>query len=196
MAGFQHHFYKSQRAGWPGRRQPFLLLIALVCLAGFYAIGRRHIERAPAAPRAPIVGPAWIVDGDSIRINGVSIRLEGIDAPEWDQTCTDSGGKTWACGRAATRELKARAGGRMLTCQPKVIDRYGRVVATCALPDGSDVNAWLVREGWAVAYGFSRIYVSEEADAKAAKRGIWSGSFIYPSEWRRQKGQHGWRRWN
>jgi endonuclease YncB( thermonuclease family) len=196
MAGYQYPFHRSQR-GWPGRRQPFLLLIAFVCLAVFYAIGRRHIERAaPAAPRAPIVGAAWIVDGDSIRIGGVSIRLEGVDAPEWDQTCVDAGGKTWPCGRAATRELKARAGGRTLTCQSKVIDRYGRVIATCLLPDGSDVNAWLVREGWAVAYGFSRIYVAEEAEAKAARRGIWSGTFIYPSEWRRQKSQHGWRRWN
>ena len=26
-------------------------------------------------------------------------------------------------------------------------------------------------------------------------RGIWSGAFIYPSEWRRQKGHHGWRFW-
>ena len=83
----------------------------------------------------------------------------------------------------------------MLRCQPKAIDRYGRTIATCLLPDGSDVNAWLVREGWAVAYGFTRIYAAEEAEAKTAKRGIWSGSFIYPSEWRRQKGRRGWRPW-
>ena len=192
MAGFQYPYYRSR--GWPGRKL-FLALIALACLAGFYAVGGRHLMR-PTTTRPPVTGAAWIVDGDSIRIGGVSIRLEGIDAPEWDQTCTDSAGRSWACGRAATRELKTRAGGQTLTCQPKVIDRYGRVIATCLLPDGTDVNAWLVREGWAVAYGFSRIYVSEEAEAKSARRGIWRGTFIYPSEWRQQKGHHGWRRRN
>jgi endonuclease YncB( thermonuclease family) len=49
------------------------------------------------------------------------------------------------------------------------------------------VNAWLVRQGWAVASGFSGIYASEEAEAKAEKRGIWAGTFIAPREWRRQK---------
>jgi endonuclease YncB( thermonuclease family) len=194
MAGFQYPYYRS-RGGGPGRRPLFLALIAFVCLAGFYAVGGHHIVRPAAAPRAPLVGTPWIVDGDSIRIGRVSVRLEGIDAPEWDQTCTDPGGRTWSCGRAATRQLKEHAAGRTLRCQPKAIDRYGRTIATCFLPDGSDVNAWLVREGWAVAYGFTRIYTAEEAEAKTAKRGIWSGSFIYPSEWRRQKGRRSWRPW-
>jgi len=196
MAGYPYDRWRRGR--WPRRNPLFVVLIALVCLTGFYAMGGRHfqrVERAPAAPRAPLVGRAFIVDGDSIRIGGVEIRLEGIDAPEWDQTCTDPDGRTWACGRAATGQLKAYTRDRTLTCHPRAIDRYGRVVATCLLPDGADVNARLVREGWAVAYGFSRIYTAEEAEAKAAKRGIWSGAFIYPSEWRRQKGHHGWRFW-
>jgi len=188
--------YDRSRSGvWPRRSPLFVVLIALVCLTGFYAVGGRHFapgERAPAAPREPVVGRAWIVDGDSIRIGGVSIRLQGIDAPEWDQTCTDQDGRTWACGRAATAQLKAFTRNQTLTCRPRVTDRYGRVVATCLLPDGADVNARLVRDGWAVVYDFGRTYAAEEDEAKAAKRGIWSGSFIYPSEWRRQK--HGWRR--
>jgi endonuclease YncB( thermonuclease family) len=194
MTGLQHPYYKSP-SGWPHRKQLFLVLIALVCLTAFYALGGRHLIRSPLAPRPAIVGLAAIVDGDSIRINGTSIRLEGIDAPEWDQTCTGADGRTWGCGRAATRQLREHAAGQTLRCQPKAIDRYGRTIATCLLPDGSDVNAWLVREGWAVTYGFSRIYTAEEAEAKAAKRGVWSGSFIYPSEWRRQKTRRGWRGW-
>lgn len=195
MAAYRHPYHTTQSSGWPGRKPFFLFIVSLVCLTGFYAFGRRHvarvhIDRAQIERRAPIVGRAWIVDGDSIRIAGTSIRLEGIDAPEWDQTCADSNGRTWRCGQAATRELREHIGGRELTCRPRALDRYGRTVANCSLPDGTDVNAWLVRRGWAVAFGFTNIYGSEEAEAKSEKRGIWAGSFVYPSEWRRQKSNH------
>lgn len=49
-----------------------------------------------------------------------------------------------------------------------------------------DINAWLVREGWALAYRrYSRAYVDEELAAKVARRGIWRGEFIRPWDWRR-----------
>jgi endonuclease YncB( thermonuclease family) len=35
-----------------------------------------------------------------------------------------------------------------------------------------------------VAYGFANTYESEEAAAKAARRGIWAGTFMPPSQWR------------
>lgn len=188
MAGYPHPYGRMRGAAWPGRKLPFLLAISLVFLGVFYALSRHPIVRAPIAwPHAPIVGHAFVADGDSIRIGTIRIRLEGIDAPEWDQTCVDAGGATWACGRTATRQLRERVRGATLSCLPRATDRYGRMVATCSLPDGTDVNAWLVREGWAIAFGFAGAYASEEAEAKAAKRGIWAGSFIAPREWRRQK---------
>ena len=59
----------------------------------------------------------------------------------------------------------------------------GQTIFIMQLPDGSDVNAWMVRQGWAVAY-YSATYRPEESAAHAAKRGIWAGSFMLPSEWR------------
>jgi endonuclease YncB( thermonuclease family) len=38
-----------------------------------------------------------------------------------------------------------------------------------------------------LASGFIRASASEEAEAKAQKRGIWAGSFVAPREWRRHK---------
>ena len=186
MAGYQHPF-GAHRGGWPSRRPAFLLTVALAFLAGFYALSRPRLERATLERQPPIVGQAWIVDGDSLRMGGRSIRLDGIDAPEWDQTCLDANGRTWRCGRAASRALRERIHGQTVSCQPRAIDRYGRTIAMCTLADGSDVNAWMVRQGWAIASGFSGIYASEEAEAKAAKRGIWDGTFISPASWRRQK---------
>ena len=154
-------------------------IIFVVCLLGFYVYKHWNTE-----PQAPIVRKAWVIDGDTIIISETHIRLEGIDAPEADQTCSDSKGKIWACGRAATSELRAHIRGQELTCQRRAFDKYKRVLAVCTLPDGSDVNAWMVQQGWALAYGFANTYESEEAEAKAARRGIWAGTFVSPSQWR------------
>jgi endonuclease YncB( thermonuclease family) len=123
---------------------------------------------------------------DTIDIAGVRIRLEGIDAPESGQACADADGRKWLCGHAATHALIEHIGGWQLRCESSGFDRYRRVLAVCALPDGSDVNAWLVQQGWAMAYGYSSPYRTEEAEAHAAKRGIWAGSFMPPWEWRRR----------
>jgi endonuclease YncB( thermonuclease family) len=188
MPGYQHSY--EARGGWPSRRPAFLLAIALVFLAGFYAVNRPRVERTLAERQPPLVGQAWIVDGDSIRLAGRSIRLDGLDAPEWDQTCLDAGGRAWWCGRAASRALRERIRGQAVNCRPRALDRYGRTIAGCALADGSDINAWMVREGWAIASGFAGTYAAEQAEAKAAKRGIWDGTFISPANWRHQKSDH------
>jgi endonuclease YncB( thermonuclease family) len=171
MAGFSHPHGRSRG----GHKRLFLVLVALALLTGFHACSRRHAgtsnaERPYAEPRIPIVGRAWVVDGDTIHVSGSRIRLEDIDAPERDQTCTDPAGKAWLCGLAATRQLRERIRGQSLTCDPRAHDRYGRVV----------------RQGWALASGFTGAYAPDEAEAKAQKRGIWIGSFVAPREWRRR----------
>jgi len=154
-------------------------IIFAACLLGFYAYKHWNTE-----PQVPIVGKAWVIDGDTIVISDTHIRLEGIDAPESDQTCTDPIGKTWPCGKTAANQLREHIRGEELTCQRRALDKYNRVIAVCTLPDGSDINAWLVRQGWALAYGFARTYEFEEAEAKAAKRGVWAGTFVSPVQWR------------
>jgi endonuclease YncB( thermonuclease family) len=82
--------------------------------------------------------------------------------------------------------LKAHLAGRELTCAPTGLDRYRRVLAVCSLSGGGDVNAWMVRQGWAVAYGHAGTYRSEQDAAQAGRRGIWVGTFVPPAEWRRR----------
>jgi endonuclease YncB( thermonuclease family) len=109
-------------------------------------------------PHPVIIGGARVIDGDTIDIAGARIRLKGIDAPELEQTCTDRRGEEWACGKAATRELRAHVQRQELTCDTRGLDQYRRVLAICSLPDGTDINAWMVRQGWAVASGFAPSY--------------------------------------
>src|SRR3979411_626342 len=63
-----------------------------------------------------------VVDGDTLRIDGVTYRLWGIDAPESGQPCADG----WPAGRAAPEHLRALIGDRHVTCEPRTLDRYGR----------------------------------------------------------------------
>ena len=136
-----------------------------------------------------ISGTPRIVDGDTLAIGEVKIRLEGIDAPETDQVCLDADAAKWACGVVARDRLIAHVNGRSIECKHTGTDRYGRTLAVCSVA-GDDLNAWMVREGWALAFiRSSTVYVKEENKARTAKRGLWSGAFIAPWDWRhRDKG--------
>jgi endonuclease YncB( thermonuclease family) len=136
-----------------------------------------------------ISGAARIVDGDTLAIGETKIRLEGIDAPETDQVCLDAKAVTWSCGVVARDRLVEHVAGRPLGCKPSGTDRYGRTLAVCSVA-GEDLNAWMVREGYALAFvRYSTAYVAEETKARKALAGLWSGAFIAPWDWRhRDKG--------
>ena len=81
--------------------------------------------------------------------------------------------------------LSDRIGRRPVDCEERDVDRYGRVVAVCS-QSGDDLNAWLVLQGYAVAYRrYSLDYVPQEEAAKSERRGMWSGRFVMPWRWRR-----------
>lgn len=133
----------------------------------------------------PIKGQATIIDGDTIEIVGTRIRLHGIDAPESGQRCQDARGQDYRCGQRAAFALADWIGQATVSCLQRDTDRYGRVVAVCRAR-GADMNRWMVREGWAVAYQeYSQDYVADELDARRARAGLWAGTFVPPSEWRK-----------
>ena len=133
-----------------------------------------------------IVGVASVIDGDTIKINGNNIRLNGIDAPERRQSCTYQGSK-WRCGQKATLALSDLIRRETVNCQVSGRDRYKRGIAICFV-GRLDLNAWMVEQGWAVAYRkYSTDYVTQEDEARQEKRGIWKGEFVMPWEWRAKK---------
>jgi endonuclease YncB( thermonuclease family) len=146
--------------------------------------GLMTIDFSAACWAEGLTGSARVIDGDTIAIGTRHVRFEGIDAPETDQVCLDAQGERWTCGLAARERLSAHIAGRPIACAARGEDRYGRTLATCSA-SGENLNAWMVREGWALAYvQYSREYVADEAAARAQRRGMWAGAFIAPWDWR------------
>lgn len=130
-------------------------------------------------------GQAVVIDGDSLIVGGVEVRLHGVDAPEWDQTCWNAADVAYPCGRRVAQALAERIRGEEVACLTIDTDPYGRTVAKCFV-GAADLGSMLVRAGGAVAYvRYSVDYVDREEVAKARVRGIWSGAFDPPDLWRR-----------
>lgn len=136
---------------------------------------------------AEIYGKADIIDGDTVKIWQQSIRLIGIDAPETGQTCQDAKGNVWRCGIEATKQLQKLTANKEMRCAGTKTDRYKRLLAICFV--GSvNVNAWMVKNGFAVAYTrYSDNYIAEQLAAKQQRLGLWQGTFISPEKFRANK---------
>jgi len=131
-----------------------------------------------------IEGEARAIDGDSLNMQ---IRLFGIDTPEADQICKDDQKRDYPCGQIAGEALAALLQDKVITCEIKTRDRYGRPVATCYAGD-TDIGGSLVDRGLAVAFRrYSDKYVANEERARAAKRGLWTGTFEMPWAYRERK---------
>jgi endonuclease YncB( thermonuclease family) len=154
--------------------------------SGDYHCHRGAKAKPPTQTEPTLTGIPKIIDGDTIRIGDTRIRLHGIDAPEAKQTCTTDG-KEWRCGQEATNALASIVVEHQVSCSQRDVDRYKRIVAICRA--GSvDLNAWMVGEGWAVAYRrYSADYVRDEEEARGRKAGLWRGEFVIPWDWRRRK---------
>lgn len=157
-----------------------LLILVTLCLV---AVGSSFADET-------ITGRAAVIDGDTIEIAGQRIRLDGIDAPEASQSCNNAAGEPYPCGRASALALDLfLASSRPTRCDPKSRDRYQRIVAVCYRADGTEVNAWLVRNGHAIdfrRYSKGR-YGRYQALAQREGKGMWRGLFINPAEVRKLK---------
>ena len=135
-----------------------------------------------------LIGHPRVVDADTLSFGKEKVRIDGIDAPEMRQQCKDASGAAYACGKVAMAALWARIGPDGVTCEGDSRDRYQRLIGFCFFADGTDMNAWIVRQGYALAYRkYSTAYIWAEDAAKAERLGIWAGEFVPPWDWRRGK---------
>ena len=137
--------------------------------------------------------PTKIIDGDTIVLaHTIKIRMSGIDTPESKQMCNNENGDEYACGRAATEHLRQITGDGRVKCKMIKYEKYGRNLMTCYTTDDTDIQAQMVRDGYAVVSPYEPdTYRDDETNARAAKQGIWVGKFLHPHCVRHQKKQDG-----
>lgn len=85
-------------------------------------------------------GPAYVIDGDSLRIKKTDIRIYGVDAPELNHPY----------GQKAKWAMIALCKGHHVRAKIIEQDAHGRAVAMCYLPDGRDLSEEMVKLGLAL----------------------------------------------
>jgi endonuclease YncB( thermonuclease family) len=128
--------FRLRRADLTGILRVAAIGIGLLLLEG----GTVRAEEAPLLEARV----SKVLDGDTFTLKGESrrIRVWGLDAPEWNH----------AGGSAATSTLRSLISGKQLRCAVLDVDQYGRLVAQCLLPNGSDIAAEMIRSGTATEY--------------------------------------------
>jgi endonuclease YncB( thermonuclease family) len=150
-----------------------------------FTLATQPFLAADARLASPISGDpktASVFDGDSFTLDGQSIELAGIDAPELGQVCPHHSEREGRCGLMAAYELRKRLQlePRPLRCWPQGPGRDGAVVATCAAGE-DDVAVQLLDAGYAFALAEAQIdYRLAEEKARTAGLGLWAGSAITP----------------
>ena len=114
-----------------------------------------------------------VVDANTIIINFQKIRLHGIEAPNAEQLC-EIDGESWLCGWEATNALAHIVGRHWVSCRQNHLNEGGVVGATCFAGNVLNINAWMVRNGWATAQDETNTrFLQLEILARQEQIGIW-----------------------
>lgn len=158
-----------------------VVMVAAMAAAPFYG----------QAGAAELRGAPVVIDGETLEVAGVRIRLYGVDAPDLRQRC-EIRGREYNCGRISrTALMDLVAGVKQVSCRlrdsgstPHASKGTRDRLAVCAA-GGYDLSAGMVHTGWALAWPRQgTVYAGIEKKAAKARRGLWRGNFTKPWLWR------------
>lgn len=136
-------------------------------------------------------GIATVIDGDSLKVknqnNEYEVRLFGIDAPEFSQTCFDNKDKEYDCGKISRNFLIKLANKKTVACFYSQKDVYNRFLAICKI-DQLVINEEIIKNGMAIIYNLKQAdekLINLEKLAQENKLGIWQGKFQTPKNYRK-----------
>lgn len=127
-----------------------------------------------------------VMDGDSLSLLDANrrqhtVRLYGIDTPEWDQPHGDR----------AKKALAGWVNGRQVGVVREDTDTFGRIVGTVYMGE-TNVNLAMVEAGhawWFARYApYERHLAAAEDAARGRRLGLWSANEpVPPWQWRRNQ---------
>lgn len=150
-----------------------------------------------------------VIDGDTIRLGDLAMRLGGIDAPEFTQLNVDGtmsaddqicylGAVAKRCGDEARNVLVQLVQNQVVVCKKasRTRDLYGRPIVICTARISEENWPGLAQEvaraGYATALETGgtadQTYQKEIDDAKQNGRGIWAYCLLKPAVWRNNSG--------
>jgi endonuclease YncB( thermonuclease family) len=137
--------------------------------------------------------PGWaagavVKDARTLQLGNVTYRLQGIDAPDMDQTCINERADSWACGVEARDTLIKLIGDRAIACQDVGPDTASKTrrLGICVMEGVDNLSQRLVQEGLAISLEpeAKGRFAAEEAKAREARKGLWRGCFVAPQKFR------------
>jgi endonuclease YncB( thermonuclease family) len=165
----------------PRVSRPLLLgglgLGAIVAVLSLVPV-RDMFGRTPPPPVAHLsADPTQIavVDGATLRLRDVVVRLFGLEAPARGEACRGADGTGFDCGAAATNALNDMVRSRPVDCQIAGRDAMGHALGTCSA-SGRDLNRAIVAAGWARVDSDAPDLVAEEGEARSQRRGLWASA--------------------
>jgi endonuclease YncB( thermonuclease family) len=137
------------------------------------ALKERDKSGAPAKTESKLYHRVKVRDRGTLQAGYVVIKLAGIAAHGAEENCKDEKGKDWPCGKTVKTELSRLIRARAVTCLVPAGGAPNTVIARCSVA-GTDLSAWLVRQGWAVPDAAKDPALIKEAEAaQGAKLGVW-----------------------
>ncbi len=162
----------GRRRGAVAMPTVFILVACAALIAACAPFGSSLAERTPSVSGELVEGRVTeVTDGDSIKVDGRSIRLIGVNAPEFGRP---------NAGPSRDALLQLLEGGSVrLEHDIEVRDQFGRELAYVFLDDGRHVNVEMLRAGFAQAYTIPPNLAhndelrNAEREARDAGRGLW-----------------------
>lgn len=142
----------------------------------------------------PFASQGWaasptIRDGSTLQLGNVTYRLDGVEAPAFDQLCIDDHADSWTCGIEARDQLTRLIAGRQVRCDDLGVDPTYRKrhLGVCKVEgETTALGQLLVRQGFALNVESSATgrFKEDEARARDDKQGLWKGCFVAPHDFR------------
>jgi endonuclease YncB( thermonuclease family) len=142
-------------------------------------------------------GSSWaagtiVKNGDTLQVADITYRLDGIDAPEFDQICIDEHADPWTCGVEARDRLVKLIAGRDVHCKDLGPDRTFAKwhIGLCSVSGETDsLSRLMVRQGYALDFepNAKGRFKDDEANAKSSGLGLWRGCFVAPQAFRQRE---------